>query len=67
MLKIGSMFLCMLLMGCSSYKIKFLCPQYPKPSQEVLDAILATKNEATTKWLIDQRKLKEKLDICNEK
>lgn len=66
MLRIGSIFFCVFLMGCTSYKIKFLCPEYPKPSQEVLDVVLDTKNEATIKWLIEQRKLKEKLDICNE-
>ncbi len=66
MLKIGNIFFCLFFVGCTTHSIKFICPKYPMPSQVTLNTLLDSKNKDSIEWLIKQKKLKEKLEICNE-
>ncbi len=51
------------LVGCGS--IKSVCPQYPKPTQEVLNKIKSLKDNKVDEWIIEQYKLNQKLKACN--
>ena len=66
MLKIGSIFFCLFFIGCSTHTIKVMCPKYPIPSQKTLNILLESKNKESIEWLIKQKKLKKKLEVCSE-
>ena len=52
------------MVGCGS--IKSVCPQYPKPSKEVLSKIKSLQDNKVDEWIIEQYKLNQKLKVCNE-
>lgn len=50
--------------GCGS--IKTVCPQYPKPSQKVLNKIKSLNDVDVDAWIVKQYKLNKQLRVCNE-
>lgn len=51
------------LSGCASSTV---CPQYPKPTQEVLGKIKSLNDKDVDDWIIKQFKLNKQLKICND-
>lgn len=51
------------LQGCG---IKYInaCPQYPKPTQEVLEKIKSLDDDNVDDWIIEQHVLSLKLKLC---
>lgn len=58
---IGSVF-CVVLFGCT--KVISVCPDFPPPSQEVLDEIKSLQNEEVDEWIKDLYRLNLKLQYC---
>lgn len=60
---VGSL-LCLLLTGCATHTS--VCPDFPKPTQEVLDNIKSLNNSEVDEWIIQLYKLNQKLKFCKE-
>ena len=66
MLKTGiSLFVVLFLFSACTSKLS-TCPQYPKPSKDVLQKIQSLKDRNVNLWTIKQYKLNKQLKICNE-
>ena len=50
--------------GCGSKHT--ICPQYPAPTQGVLNKIKSLNDKDVDSWIIKQYKLNKKLKVCNE-
>lgn len=62
MVKVWSLALAMFLTGCSYNSI--LCPEFPKPTQSVLDELKALNNSEVDSWVVELYKLNQKLQVC---
>jgi len=51
--------------GCGN-KNNTICPNYPKPTQSVLDRIKSLNDVNVDNWMIEQYKLNLKLGVCKE-
>lgn len=49
--------------GCGN---KSVCPHYPTPPKIVRDKIQSLDNKDVDLWMLDQAKLKKKIEVCNE-
>lgn len=56
--------LCFLLTGCATHTS--VCPDFPKPSAEVLESVKSLNNPEVDDWVIQLYKLNKKLKICKE-
>jgi len=54
-----------MMQGCGS-KNNTICPNYPKPTQDVLDRIKSLKDDSVNNWMQEQYKLNLKLGVCKE-
>lgn len=64
MVKYLSVVLCLALTGCATHTS--ICPEFPKPTQEVLNNIKSLNNSEVDEWIIQLYKLNQKLKICKE-
>lgn len=55
----------LMMQGCTNSTN--VCPNYPKPSQSVLNSIRDLNNTEVDSWMIEQLKLSRKLNVNNEK
>lgn len=62
MVKIFIPIVALLMAGCSTYTS--VCPEFPKPTQEVLNEIKSLNNLEVDNWVIELYKLNKKLEIC---
>lgn len=62
MVKVLSLALAMSFIGCSYNS--YLCPEFPKPSQSVLNEIKSLNNSEVDSWVIELYKLNKKLQVC---
>lgn len=51
--------------GCGN-KNNTVCPNYPKPTQDVLNQIKSLNDANVDNWMIEQYKLNLKLGVCKE-
>lgn len=65
MVKVLCILLCFLFVGCATHTS--VCPDFPKPTQEVLDSVKSLNNSAVDEWIVELYKLNKKLKICKEK
>jgi len=64
---IGSSLLVATITGCVSTPSRVVCPTYPTPSQDVLNAVLGLNNGTVDYWMLKQYRLSKKLKACNGK
>ena len=64
MVKVLCILLCFFIVGCATHTS--VCPDFQKPTQEVLDSVKSLNNPEVDNWLIDLYKLNQKLKICKE-
>lgn len=64
MVKVLCILLCFFIVGCATHTS--VCPDFPKPTKEVLDSVKSLNNPEVDNWLIDLYKLNQKLKICKE-
>lgn len=57
--------LCLFFTGCATHTS--VCPDFPTPSQNVLDRIKSLENSEVDEWIIQLYKLNLKLKVCKEK
>lgn len=50
------------LVGCNNTTV---CPSYPKTTIKVLEPLKSLENNDVDNWMIEQLKLKRKLEKCN--
>lgn len=62
MVKVLSLALALFLTGCSYNSM--LCPDFPKPTQSVLDELKALNNSEVDSWVVELYKLNQKLQVC---
>lgn len=51
--------------GCATHTS--VCPDFPTPSQKVLDSIKSLDNPEVDDWIVNLYKLNQKLKICKER
>jgi len=60
----SSLLLILVLAGCCNTTLP-VCPSYPKPSSEVLIKLRSMHSAQVNRWMIEQLRLKRKLEVCN--
>ena len=55
----------LMMQGCGN-KNNTVCPNYPKPTQDVLDRIKSLKDDKVNDWMTEQYKLNLKLGVCKQ-
>lgn len=62
MVRVFSIVLAFILSGC--YAHTSVCPDFPTPTQEVLNNIKSLNNSEVDNWIIKLYKLNQKLKVC---